>query len=150
MMNSRRERAKGRQEPLCATSVELNELRQVSRIQSLPATTDSSIPDAIRSSLRVQRMAPTISVSSPMDAIWPNRIPRGKANRSRLVCKRGKILKRKGGVSPELANRSDYLSRPLTVRHASKMKLLEHQENPIVRSFPMREDNAGALTAAAS
>ncbi len=37
-----------------------------------------------------------------------------------------------------------------TKRHHSKMKILDHQENPIVTSFPIREDNASALTAAAS
>lgn len=37
-----------------------------------------------------------------------------------------------------------------TKRHHTKMKLLEHQENPIVTSFSIQEDNASALTAAAS
>jgi hypothetical protein len=37
-----------------------------------------------------------------------------------------------------------------TRRHDRKMKLLEHQENEVVTSFPVHEDNASALTAAAS
>jgi hypothetical protein len=37
-----------------------------------------------------------------------------------------------------------------TKRHHSKIKLLEHQENRVVTSFPIQEDNASALTAAAS
>src|ERR1051326_3307665 len=37
-----------------------------------------------------------------------------------------------------------------TKRHYSKMKLLEHQENEVVTAFPVQEDNATALTAAAS
>ncbi len=37
-----------------------------------------------------------------------------------------------------------------TRRHRANVKILEHQENPIVTSLPIREDNASALTAAAS
>jgi len=37
-----------------------------------------------------------------------------------------------------------------TKRHHNKMKLLEHQENDVVTAFPVQEDNASALTAAAS
>jgi len=37
-----------------------------------------------------------------------------------------------------------------TKRHQNKMKLLEHQENEVVTAFPVQEDNASALTAAAS
>jgi hypothetical protein len=37
-----------------------------------------------------------------------------------------------------------------TKRHYSKIKLPEHQENGVVTSFPVQEDNASALTAAAS
>lgn len=37
-----------------------------------------------------------------------------------------------------------------TKRHHSKTKLLEHQENEVVTAFPVQEDNASALTAAAS
>lgn len=37
-----------------------------------------------------------------------------------------------------------------TKRHHSKKKLLEHQENRVVTAFVVQEDNASALTAAAS
>jgi hypothetical protein len=37
-----------------------------------------------------------------------------------------------------------------TKRHHSKPKLLERQENEVVTAFPVQEDNASALTAAAS
>lgn len=37
-----------------------------------------------------------------------------------------------------------------TKRHHSKSKLLEHQENRVVTSFTVPEDNVSALTAAAS
>jgi hypothetical protein len=37
-----------------------------------------------------------------------------------------------------------------TKRHHSKPKLLEPQENEVVTAFPVQEDNASALTAAAS
>jgi hypothetical protein len=37
-----------------------------------------------------------------------------------------------------------------TKRHHSKTKLLEPQENGVVTAFPIQEDNANALTAAAS
>jgi len=37
-----------------------------------------------------------------------------------------------------------------TKRHHSKMKLLAHQDNIVVTSFPVQEDNVDALTAAAS
>ena len=37
-----------------------------------------------------------------------------------------------------------------TKRHRNKMKLLEHQENEVVTAFLVQEDNASALTAAAS
>src|SRR5688572_29237006 len=35
-------------------------------------------------------------------------------------------------------------------RHHTKMKLLVHQENPVVTPFSIQEDNGSALTAAAS
>ncbi|HEV8429362.1 MAG TPA: hypothetical protein VGQ41_15785 [Pyrinomonadaceae bacterium] len=37
-----------------------------------------------------------------------------------------------------------------TKRHQNKLKLLQHQENTVVTPFPVQEDNASALTAAAS
>jgi hypothetical protein len=37
-----------------------------------------------------------------------------------------------------------------TKRHHSKTKLVEHQENEVVTAFLVQEDNASALTAAAS
>jgi hypothetical protein len=37
-----------------------------------------------------------------------------------------------------------------TKRHQTKAKLLDHQENGVVTSFPIQDDNVGALTAAAS
>ena len=37
-----------------------------------------------------------------------------------------------------------------TKRRYSKMKLPEHQEKTVVKPFPVQEDNASALTAAAS
>jgi len=37
-----------------------------------------------------------------------------------------------------------------TKRHHSKMKLPDYQENRVVTPFPLQEDNANALTAAAS
>ena len=36
-----------------------------------------------------------------------------------------------------------------TKRHHSKLKLLEHQENRVVTAFPIEDDNANALMAAA-
>lgn len=37
-----------------------------------------------------------------------------------------------------------------TKRHDGKLKLLDHQENGVVTSFPIQDDNVGALTVAAS
>jgi hypothetical protein len=37
-----------------------------------------------------------------------------------------------------------------TKRHHTKIRLLAHQENTLVTRFPVQEDNASALTAAAS
>jgi hypothetical protein len=37
-----------------------------------------------------------------------------------------------------------------TKRHQTKAKLLDQQENGVVASFPIQDDNVGALTAAAS